>query len=74
MWAPSVRPVKVFGEVQSAKGWESIRHWIFAVSEAGSPLKVKVASSVVMVPVGPELIWVSGGVVSGGAVSTVKLR
>ena len=61
VWGPSERPVKVLGDEQSAKGSESIRHWIFAVSEAGVPEKVKVAWLVVMVPVGPESIWVSGG-------------
>ena len=55
--------------MQSAKGSESIRHWTLAVSEAGSPAKVKVAWSVAMVPEGPESI-----VVSGGVVSTVKVR
>ena len=69
VWGPSERPVKDFGEVQSAKGSESILHWTLAVSEAGSPAKVKVAWSVAMVPVGPESI-----VVSGGVVSTVKVR
>ena len=68
VWGPSVRPVKVFGLAQSVKGSESIWHWILAVSPAGSPLKVKVAWSVVMVPEGPESI-----VVSGGVVSTVKV-
>ena len=52
VWGPSVRPVKVFGLEQSAKGWVSIRHWILAVSPAGVPAKVKVAWSVVMVPEG----------------------
>ena len=69
VWGPSDRPVKVFGDVQSAKGSESILHWTLAVSEAGVPLKVKVAWLVAMVPVGPESI-----VVSGGVVSTVKVR
>ena len=69
MWEPSERPEKVFGEVQSAKVPESIRHWILAVSAAGLPAKVKVASSVAMVPEGPVLI-----VVSGAVVSTVKVR
>ena len=69
VWEPSERPVKVFGDVQSAKAPESIRHWILAVSAAGLPAKVKVASSVAMVPEGPVLI-----VVSGAVVSTVKVR
>ena len=43
VWGPSVRPVKIFGLEQSAKGSASIRHWTLAVSPAGSPLKVKVA-------------------------------
>jgi hypothetical protein len=69
VWGPSVRAVKVFGEVQSTKEPESIRHWILAVSPAGLPANVNAAWFVLMVPVGPELI-----VVSGAVGSTVKVR
>ena len=64
VWGPSERPVKVFGEVQSVKGSVSIRHWILAVSPGLAELNRKVASSVAMVPEGPESMTVSGAVVS----------
>ena len=69
VWGPSERPVKDFGEVQSVKGSVSIRHWILAVSPGLAELNRKVASSVAMVPEGPESMTVSGAVVS-----TVKVR
>jgi hypothetical protein len=49
-----------------------MRHW--NVEPLSDEEKPKVAESLVDVPDGPELIVVSGAVVSGGGTSTVQVR
>ena len=68
--AVGLRPVKVFGLVQSANG-SGVDPALDLGGVGGRvpPLKVKVASLTVMVPLGPESI-----VVSAAVVSTVKVR
>ena len=73
VWVPCDRPLKVFGDVQSAKAAESSLHCSFAVSDAGSPSKAKVALSVAIVEpfAGPEVIRVLGGAASSTAPMSV---
>jgi hypothetical protein len=73
LWFPSFSDVVVHGLVQSAHAPVSTRH---SKAELGSDeLNANVGVLSFVVPVGPELIIVSGGVVSGGgAVLTVNER
>ena len=50
----------------------SSRHW--NVEPDSDELNAKLAEALVDVPEGPELIVVSGGVVSGGGAFTVQVR
>ena len=52
------------GELQAANAAVSSRHW--KLDPASVELKSKLAEVELVVPLGPESIVVSGGVVSGG--------
>ena len=71
--APSLRAAVVHGLVQSAQAPESTRH--SKTEFASVAVNAKVGELSLVVPVGPDVIVVSGGVVSGGgAVLTVNER
>ena len=67
VWDPSERLAYAFGEEQVAKAPESRLHW--KVEPGSLEEKPKLGEGLVVVPVGPEVI-----VVSGGVVSTVNVR
>ena len=71
VYGPERGGVAAIGQAGEGPGARAVGEWLavdlawsLAMSTAGFPLKVKVASSKVMVPVGPVAIAVSGGVVS----------
>jgi hypothetical protein len=73
VWAPSPRALVVHGLVQSAHAPESTRHSKTELASEDVKANVGVVSLVVLF--GPDVIVVSGAVVSGeGAVSTVNER
>ena len=61
-WAPSARPEYDRGEAQPANVTPSRLHSKVA---PGSLVNSNVAELLVVGPLGPAVIWVSGGVVSG---------
>ena len=63
VWAPLASAGVVCGEVQVTNAAPSTRHWKVA---SASLENVKVGVESFVVPVGPVLIVVSGGVVSRG--------
>jgi hypothetical protein len=65
--APSASAAGVYGDVHAVKDAASMRHWNVALASGEEKLKVGVLSAVG--PTGPAVM-----VVSGGIVSTVKLR
>jgi hypothetical protein len=67
LWGPSVKEVRVFGLGQGVAGPESTLHWKLEPGSLDENAKLGVGS--VVGPLGPESI-----VVSGGMLSTVKLR
>ncbi|MEJ7787875.1 MAG: hypothetical protein WKF96_23990, partial [Solirubrobacteraceae bacterium] len=69
---PGLTALVVCGEVHDAKGSPSTRH--SKLDPASSALNANVGVSSSLVGGGPAVIVVSGGVVSGGVVSTVKAR
>ena len=72
-WSPSLRAAVVHGLVQSAQAPASTRHSKTEFASVAVKANVGVLSFVV--PVGPDVIVVSGAVVSaGGAVPTVNER
>jgi hypothetical protein len=69
---PLPRPEYALGDVQDPQAPASSRHW--NVEPVSVEVNPKLAELLVTVPDGPELIVVSGGVVSGGGTLTVHVR
>ena len=70
-WAPAGTSVSTFGEAQAAKAAASSRH--SKVAPLSGDSKANVAVVAWTDPVGPEVIAVSGGVVSAGVAVAVGL-
>ena len=69
---PFARPEYAFGEVQALQAPAS--SWHSNDEPVSDEVNVKLADAVVTVPLGPPVIVVSGGVVSGAATLTVHVR